>query len=301
MKVFKGILIFVLLSAGIVFAAEAPKTQEEFEVETMAPPAPMATEGLPSHNFLFISADLEDGGKVVQGAPYSATAVTERVQNLADGNRIVNKTTTKIFRDSQGRTRREQELGAIGNWKASEEPNKMIFIQDPVAKVHYVLEPENMVARKMNFDEKPAAPPIPPAHGESIEVRAPHPPLPPGQLHTQVFRYEMSDKDAKKESLGTQMMEGLRVDGTRTTVTIPAGEMGNEMPIKVVSEQWYSPDLQINLMTKHSDPRFGDTVYRLTDISRTEQNRSLFEVPQGYRIEKASRAPIIIRHQDKTH
>jgi len=108
------------------------------------------------------------------------------------------------------------------------------------------------------------------------------------------MRYKISDKDAKKESLGTQSMEGLRVEGTRSTITIPAGEMGNELPIKVVSEQWYSPDLQTNIMTKHSDPRFGDTVYRLTHITRTEQNQSLFEVPQGYKIEKGPAAPRIV-------
>lgn len=302
LKALKVFVVFMFLSAGLIFAAETPKVQEDVTIETVPGPMENAAgpEELPKHNFLFISAEMEDAGKVVKGAPYSADAVTERTQNLADGNRIINKTSAKIFRDSEGRTRREQELGEIGNWKASDEPKKIIFIQDPVANVHYVLEPENQVARKISFDEKQQVAPLPPREEDRFEETAPHPPLPPGEFNKQVFRYEMSDKDAKKESLGTQTMEGLRVEGTRTTITIPAGEMGNELPIKVISEQWYSPDLQTNIMTKHSDPRFGDTVYSLTHISRTEQNHSLFEVPRGYKIEKSPLPPrIVIRHREK--
>ena len=123
----------------------------------------------------------------------------------------------------------------------------------------------------------------------------PHPA--PGHFGGEVIRYRMTEKDAKTESLGKQTMEGIPVEGTRTTMTIPAGEMGNELPIQVVTEKWYSPDLQTNVMSRHSDPRFGETVYQLTHISRSEQDRSLFDVPQGYKIEKGPSAPhkVILR------
>jgi hypothetical protein len=294
MKLFRLFLVLALLSAGLVFA-DSPAKQEEIVIETAPPMESMAGPGpMPHHNFLFISADIEDAGKVVKGAPYSADAITERTQNLADGNRIVNTTNAKVYRDSEGRTRREQQLNEIGNWKASEEPKKLIFIQDPVAKVHYVLEPENQIARKISMDDHA---PAPPREGDKVEVFA-APPMPPGgEAHKEVFQYSLPDKDAKTESLGTQTMEGLSVEGSRTTMTIPAGEMGNDLPIKIVSERWYSPDLQTNIMTKHSDPRFGDTVYRLTHISRTEQDHSLFEVPHGYEIEKAPMPPRMIWKQ----
>jgi hypothetical protein len=86
------------------------------------------------------------------------------------------------------------------------------------------------------------------------------------------------------ESLGKQTVEGVEAEGTRNTITIPAGTIGNERAIQIVSERWYSPELQAVVMTKHSDPRFGETTYRLTNISRGEPDHSLFELPAGYTI-----------------
>jgi hypothetical protein len=78
----------------------------------------------------------------------------------------------------------------------------------------------------------------------------------------------------------------VSAEGTRSTITIPAGEIGNTLPIEVVDETWYSPELQINVMTKHRDPRSGETTYRLTNLSRSEPDRSLFEVPAGYAVQE---------------
>ena len=87
-----------------------------------------------------------------------------------------------------------------------------------------------------------------------------------------------------REELGTQTVEGVAATGTRTTTTIAAGAIGNLQPIKVVSEQWFSTDLQVLVLTKHSDPRSGDTTYRLVNIVRAEPDRSLFTVPPDYTI-----------------
>jgi hypothetical protein len=88
----------------------------------------------------------------------------------------------------------------------------------------------------------------------------------------------------KQEDLGTRTVEGVQAQGTRSTRTIAAGEIGNARPIEIVDERWYSPDLQLTVMTRHSDPREGETVFRLTNIQRIEQVRSLFEVPSGYTV-----------------
>src|SRR5262249_9476243 len=87
-----------------------------------------------------------------------------------------------------------------------------------------------------------------------------------------------------REDLGQQTIEGVVATGTRLTTTIPAGAIGNEQPIKIVSEQWMSPDLKVIVLTKHSDPRTGDTTYRMLNIARSEQARSLFEVPPDYTV-----------------
>jgi hypothetical protein len=76
----------------------------------------------------------------------------------------------------------------------------------------------------------------------------------------------------------------VEVEGTRTTTTIAAGAIGNERPIEIIDERWFSPDLNVTVMTRHADPRSGETTYKLTNIQRVEQVRSLFEVPTGYEI-----------------
>jgi len=89
-----------------------------------------------------------------------------------------------------------------------------------------------------------------------------------------------------KESLGTQTINGVSAQGTRFTRTIPAGQIGNDKPITITREVWYSTDLQMVVQSKHSDPRFGDTSYSLTNIQRTEPPANLFTVPSDYTIEQ---------------
>jgi hypothetical protein len=81
------------------------------------------------------------------------------------------------------------------------------------------------------------------------------------------------------------MIEGVEAEGTRSTVTIPVGKVGNDRPIEIVSERWYSPELQVVVLSKHSDPFAGENVYRLTNITRGEPAASLFEVPADYTVE----------------
>jgi hypothetical protein len=90
--------------------------------------------------------------------------------------------------------------------------------------------------------------------------------------------------ELKKESLGTQEIEGVSAEGTRITRTIPAGTIGNEKPIDIVVETWTSPDLHTTVLQKRSDPRFGETVFRLTNIKRGEPDPSLFTVPSNFTI-----------------
>lgn len=86
--------------------------------------------------------------------------------------------------------------------------------------------------------------------------------------------------------LGIKEIDGVRAEGTLSSYTIPAGEIGNRNPIVVSTEAWYSPELQITLYSKHSDPRVGDTVYRLANVKRSEQPATLFTVPEGYTVKE---------------
>jgi hypothetical protein len=288
-----------------------------------APPLPP-----PGANFVFMSSESWDG-KIVKGAPYSAEAVTESVQSLADGNRIVNKFTSQVYRDSEGRTRREQTLKALGGVGNSEEPLQTIFINDPVAGVTYSLDTRSHTAHKsapfmFHMTKRSGAPGetqsfefktgqgtgigggtggsgsvststnvVVTAAQAGTRVAAP----PSGDLDHFTLRTEgasgyvfrtrpNSSANEVKEQLGKRLIEGVEAEGTRTTMTIPAGEIGNERPIEIVSERWYSPELQLVVMTRHSDPRSGETTYKLTNINRTEQAKSLFEVPPGFTVKE---------------
>jgi hypothetical protein len=241
----------------------------------------------------------------VVGAPYSATITNESVQTLADGNRIVQTSTGTTARDSQGRTRQDTALPPIGNLSAANAPH-LVFIHDPVAQTSYTLNLTDKTAQKM-----PAPPPLAPgtagAVGATFSMRVegsgqlpPPDAMPvtiaapgPGLFFQKHFTTEEPDQ-AQTEELGSQTMEGVLVNGVRTTHTIPAGQIGNDQPITIVTEVWTSPDLKTVVYSKRSDPRMGDQTFRLTSIVRTEPNPSLFTVPADFKILDAPQ-PIIYR------
>jgi hypothetical protein len=212
-------------------------------------------------------------GRVVTGAPFSADVVTESTQVLSDGNHIKQSSTVHFARDSQGRTRREQSLTSLGALGSN---RTVVFIDDPVNSVSYALMPDTKTANKSVH---------PGGRGGNRGQNNPNRPGPdiargPGG------RGGRNSQNLKTESLGTQVMEGVSVQGTRTTMTIPAGQIGNDQPINIVTERWYSPDLQTTIMVKRSDPRNGDTVTRYTNISRAEPVPTLFQPPADYKVQE---------------
>ena len=136
----------------------------------------------------------------------------------------------------------------------------------------------------------------PPPHGkgpEGVKKReratgyvfsTPAPPPHPGSPVPDVMFYSHMNEEPKVESLGTETVEGVKAEGKRITHTIAAGAVGNEREINIVTEHWYSPELQTMVMTRHSDPRFGETTFRLTNINRTEPASTLFQVPSDYTV-----------------
>ena len=146
--------------------------------------------------------------------------------------------------------------------------SKMIFIHDPVAHAAYMLNPEKQTARVMNFDKMAG--------------------MDRAQMHARMEKMQklMAAKEQgeiKTESLGTQEINGFTAEGKRVTRTIPAGSIGNEQPIQITLETWTSPDLQTVVLQKRNDPRFGQTVFQLSNIKQGEPDASLFQIPSGYK------------------
>ena len=215
------------------------------------------------------------GGKVVKGAPFSATASSESTQTLQDGTSIHRTTSSALYRDSQGRFRREVTLSGFGPLQASGKPHTMITIGDPIAGAHYMLDPEQKVAHKMTPHKGGKGGAFSDEKAQAFEQK----------MQKRMAKQE-ADGTVKKESLGTQMINGVNAEGTRITHTIPAGQIGNDKPIQIVFERWYSPDLQIVVKSTRSDPRFGTTTYALTNVQRTEPSAALFTVPSDYTVKE---------------
>jgi hypothetical protein len=222
----------------------------------------------PPGNVVFFG--MSRGEHVVKGAPLSAQAVSETAQVLADGTHIDRKTTGMVYRDSQGRMRREETLPAFGPFAAAGKARQVVLIHDPVAGVHYLLEPDQKIARKM------------PMPAPEMAISDAMPPKQP--------RRDNSANETT-ESLGTQVIDGVSAVGTRTTRTIPVGQIGNDKPLEIVMERWYSTDLQMNVLTKRTDPRMGTTTYQLTNISREEPASALFSVPADYTVKEGGPRP----------
>jgi len=252
----------------------------------------------------------------VKGAPYSAETTTETVQVLADGNRIVNKSSNKTYRDSEGRTRVEMTPSTGGAWVPDTKQFSVTLIDDPVSGDHITLNNNDKRATRFSFkglqDAATTGTASATAKVQTFTTTvttgsagaAVMPPLPlPAPAHatgtantffvstgagTSAGTYVASGvkPDVKTEELGKQAIEGVECTGTRITTTLPAGAVGNERPLETVTENWYSPELQTQVLSKTTDPRFGETTYRLTNIVRAEQPRSLFEVPADYKLEE---------------
>jgi hypothetical protein len=212
-------------------------------------------------------------GKVVTGAPYSAQAVTQFNQTLADGNHIQRTNTASVARDSQGRTRTERSVGAIGPLAGSGSASKAVFINDPVGGMSYMLDASSHTARQ-----------LPGMARRSRKVADSGAQVKTESAGAMIKQRGMAN--VKTDDLGTQVIDGLAVQGKRITRTVLAAQAGSERDIEVVTETWTSPELQMVVMSKTSDPRFGDSIYKLTNISRAEPDPALFTVPSDYQVQQ---------------
>ena len=353
-------------------------------------------------SYSFVASEVGTSGKVVKGMPYSAEIVNEFVQTLANGNRIVRRNASNVYRDGQGRTRREQAIAFFGMPELPPDalPNKTTIITDQVEGVTYILDDKTKTARRIriggaggNFSFSSSAvksgsvmvmtttdtattqstepvkkinvsggvlqgsalsrvQPAYPAEAKAARASGPvqvsvtineagevtnaeaingHPLLrdaaataarqwkfKPTELGGQsvkvngtlTFNFTLADDgnptsapairetltsniitrvleqhlNGKTTSLGKQMIEGIECDGTKIVETIPAGQIGNDQPIEIVTERWFSPELQLTVLSKHNDPRHGDTTVRMANLLRTEPDQYLFKVPSDYTI-----------------
>jgi hypothetical protein len=221
----------------------------------------------------FLGAEVFRPGHVVTAAPFSADVVTTTTQTLSDGSHINQSNTAHVYRDSEGRTRREETLGNLNGLLQQSSPRQMVFINDPVAGANYALDAVNKTASRSVFNTNHSAPP-------SGQGRGPR---------GNGFGRNSTNANVKTENLGTQTIGGAQAQGTRVTRTIPAGQIGNDQPMQIVNETWYSSDLQMVVMRKSSDPRRGEVVTQVQNLNRAEPAATLFQVPSDFKVNDVQR------------
>jgi hypothetical protein len=215
------------------------------------------------------------------GNPFSADVIEENDRFLADGNHIHRESHGRIFRDSQGRTRNESEIGVFG---LLAKPFVHIMISDPVEGRIILLDPEHKTATVNQFGKRNSAAgvglPAQPANNDAKSNAPANTVAEPGAMQA-AGKWKSSHED-----LGATVIEGYTVTGTRFTNTIPAGEMGNDQPITSTNERWFSQDLKMELLNKFESPESGKRVHKLVNIRLGDPDPLLFQVPADYTVKE---------------
>lgn len=309
------ILVSTLIIAS---AAGAAMAQQEPAAKAPVEAAKAYTEAAQAYNLQAkVVAELASaqGFGVQKNSPLQADEVNESVQTLADGNRIVRNSTTKFYRNSEGRIRREGK-SAFGNvFGTTFSFGDGVSISNPVQGQKYVLDSELKTARVIELAQAGQKPltitgtkiseaevvearkakelALAKVQGEAVKVGIPLsiqtvPAIASSAISIQGEPLVLSKAGGPKyetrtEELGTRDFEGVSAEGTRRTTIIPADAIGNERPIEIVYERWYSKEIGMVVYSKNTDPRSGEQTYKLTNIVRSEPDPSLFAVPTEYK------------------
>jgi len=286
----------------------ADKETREFHVTRFAG-APMP--GFDFHHF----GPMMRAGRQVKNAPYSAEAISENTQTLQDGNQISRKSSTMHYRDSAGRTRMEvrDHEGNVRNitindgeatWILNPEKKTATKIGAPREIARLAAERAREGAEKAREHAEKAREAGEKARehvirlhregntGEDVRVRVmSNVQAHVGDIHARIAPIvvgAMGDskytRNSSSKDLGTREIDGVKAEGKQRSYEIPAGEIGNRNPIVVTSESWYSPELQMTVLSKHTDPRSGERTYRLANLKREEPAAALFTVPSDYTV-----------------
>lgn len=268
--------------------------------------ASLTTDAGLSHFKMHFAAAQRHSGPAVTGVPYSAEESEESDQTLADGTHITQQTPpVKRFRDSMGRTRTERQPFRHMTMRSEQiEMPTLVEIEDPVAHVRYVLDSDHRIAHRVELksrEERLVSPDpgtVQPASGETSAAGGLRAETVAGTATTSTprttartarvaVRPKVDDGLSPKttsESLGTQMMEGVLVEGRRTTTTWPTGSMGNDRPLTTARERWFSAALKLEVLTTSDDPRSGQHTHKISNLSTGEPDAALFQPPPGYTV-----------------
>ncbi len=252
---------------------------------TNPPPPPNAAAARGSAFGCTMTIGPISAGVAGPSRPYSAVQEAIHTQTLSDGTQLTEKhLMQKFYRDSQGRERIEHPfcqgpVESLGSFIVVE-------IHDPMMGYAYVLEPQEHIAHRFKSDPIVQVEPVPERDAAKVAT----------SLAPTAAGVKRDNDPPQTESLGSQMIEGVYAEGTRTTRTIPAGREGNDRPINIVQENWVSKELEVSILSKYIDPRSGESTTRLTNLDLSEPSIDLFQLPPDYKIVDETDPVTIIYH-----
>jgi hypothetical protein len=169
--------------------------------------------------------------------------------------------------------------GGIGMMSASEDVHVSVNAN---AKIIDLTDGETIRGKSGIYSYSASGPGVVSVSPGSVRLESPPPPVTPVPPASPTLNAAKSKDGAVKRERVTQTYEGLRIDVDRSVETIAADTIGNSRAIESISERYYSPDLKMNVFTRRSDPRSGESTYRMVDVKRSEPEISLFRVPVGF-------------------
>jgi hypothetical protein len=204
-------------------------------------------------------------------APFQATVTAEWTKHLPDGTTTTVKNHRLVVRDSQGRIYQERRT-LVPEGGSRESQVFRIEISSPVMHTKYFCDPSLQECELRNYN-MPITEPV----------------IPAGEMANGT-RY------LSRASTGTKTIEGLETIGTRETITVQTGVIGNSAPVESTKEFWYSPKLALNLQVLRLDPLHGDQLFNVTDLQLSEPDSRLFDIPAGCKVvdlrEKAAQGSV---------
>jgi hypothetical protein len=209
------------------------------------------------------------------GKPFSGRDNIEWTRSLEDGTVVKTHLFATLARDSQGRIYRERrKFVPVDSNEESKQTE--IILSDPVAHTRTTCA---VATRHCTIT--------------GYRASASFTPTPAGPM-------DNGRRYLTREGLGSDVIDGFNVVGTRETISINPGVVGNSQPLVSTREFWYSPDLQVNLSVTRKDPREGTQVIHISDLSRSEPDPAIFQVPTGFVVEDA-RGPAEIKKTAIVH
>jgi hypothetical protein len=201
----------------------------------------------------------------IANEPFMAVVDEQHTNFQPNGTVLVLKTIHAIARSTQGQIYNESRPLVPASYPDTP-PIRVMHIYDPRTRLNTFLYPQQKTG---------------------WQGRIPHPPstVPPDLYATPAANSLPLNQFTKEEDLGTRTMESVPVHGVRETQTIPAAQNGTGKEVTVTDEYWYSDDLRLNMLVKHNDPRTGSVIITVTQVTRTEPDAAIFEIPSGYKLD----------------